>query len=95
MEVFNDEKFLYLHNATLDFDWISKHGKKIEVIANDLILLALKNGMMDHSIDEDLKSRLDGLMENYDSTIKQSREKMFKFLGRKSEPSIEQKIRRA
>lgn len=71
MGVFNDPKFLYLHNAKLDFNWIAKQGKKIEILANDLIFLGLKMNMIDHSVDPVLKSRLSKLMDKYDETIEQ------------------------
>lgn len=63
MEKFNDEKYLYLHNAKLDFNWINKEGRKIEVLANDLINLGGMMGLDNHEVDEQTRARGKELME--------------------------------
>lgn len=48
MEYFNDPEFIFLHGKKLDFNWIEKEGHHIEVLADDLTELALKNCMDNH-----------------------------------------------
>lgn len=63
MEVFNDPKYLFLHDKYLNFNWIEIMGRTIEVLADDLVELAEKNGMNNHElptkIDNELKELRD------------------------------------
>lgn len=37
MDIYNDEKYDFLHGQKLTFDWIEKKGRTIEVLADDLV----------------------------------------------------------
>lgn len=86
MEFFNDSKFLYLHDAKLDYNWIATQGKKIQVLANDLIFLSLKMSLIDHDVDKELRSKMFKLMENFDQDMGHVKEKKDKFLERQNTP---------
>jgi len=58
MQVFNDPKYLFLYDQKLTFDWIEKYGLNIELVADDLVALAIKYGFDNHEIDQTEKAEM-------------------------------------
>lgn len=65
MEVFNNEEYTFLHGQSLTFDWIEKEGRIIEVLADDLVELAVKKGLDKHEVPEAIDNELKELLKQY------------------------------
>mmetsp|Transcript_65620 Transcript_65620/g.90772 ORF Transcript_65620/g.90772 Transcript_65620/m.90772 type:complete len:80 (-) Transcript_65620:287-526(-) len=76
MQVFNDPKYLFLHDQKLTFDWMEKYGLNIELVADDLVDLAVKFGFDNHEIDQKKKADMQKHLDQYEPLVAEVKQKM-------------------
>lgn len=63
------EQLKYAEDDSFDFNWISKQGREIKLVTDDLVSFAKKSNMFDHELGEKTQKQLDELEKTMDDTL--------------------------
>eukprot|EP00352_Strombidinopsis_acuminata_P001095 CAMPEP_0176343240 /NCGR_PEP_ID=MMETSP0126-20121128/3801_1 /TAXON_ID=141414 ORGANISM="Strombidinopsis acuminatum, Strain SPMC142" /NCGR_SAMPLE_ID=MMETSP0126 /ASSEMBLY_ACC=CAM_ASM_000229 /LENGTH=80 /DNA_ID=CAMNT_0017689101 /DNA_START=204 /DNA_END=446 /DNA_ORIENTATION=- len=80
MKVYSHPDYQFLHDQkNLSFDWMEKQGRNIEVVADDLIELAKKNGFDNHRVPEEVNTEMKEMLKEYKPLLAEVKQKMKNF----------------
>jgi len=69
MKVFEDPKFGFRSGEKLNFEFIHKQGLRYILLVDDIVSLAKKHKLFDHTIDSKAKEKLDSFIQKKEQTV--------------------------